>query len=81
MSERTLEAMREARLLLLERDPARLGRGTSLQSIRDASWVHQRYALAHGYNSVLELAVDELAAEISSLKQRIDALEARLAGG
>jgi hypothetical protein len=81
MSERTLDAMREARLLLLERDPARLGRGTSLQSIRDASWVHQRYALAHGYNSVLELAIDELAEQVRELQSRIDVLEARLAGG
>ena len=75
------DAYREARTLMLEHDPDRVGRGTSLVSIRDATWVHQRYALAQGYNSVLELAIDELAAEVSALKQRIDMLEARLAGG
>jgi hypothetical protein len=78
MSERTLEAFREARLKLGEPDPEKLGRGTSLQSIRDATWVHQRHALAHGYNSILELAIDELAAEIAALKERVDALERRL---
>jgi hypothetical protein len=37
--------------------------------------------LAHGYNSVLELAFDELAAEIAELKGRLDALEAELDAG
>jgi hypothetical protein len=37
--------------------------------------VHQRHALAQGYNSILELAIDELAAEITTLKQRVEALE------
>jgi hypothetical protein len=75
MSERTLEAFREARLKLGEPDPAQIGRGTALASIRDATWVHQRHALAHGYNSVLELAIDELAAELAELKARVEALE------
>jgi hypothetical protein len=68
-------AFREARTLLVEPDRSRIGRGTSLGSIRDATWVHQRYAMAQGYNSVLELAIDELAAEIQELKARLDALE------
>jgi len=72
------ETFREARTLLNERDPDKVGRGTSLASIKDATWVHQRYAMAHGYNSVLELAIDELAAEINALKQRMDALESDL---
>jgi len=80
MSDRNLEAFEEARVKMLERNPDRIGRGTSLASIRDATWVHQQYALTHGYDSVLELAIDELAAEITELKLRMDALEAQLAG-
>jgi hypothetical protein len=72
------DAFREARTLMLEHDPDKLGRGTALVSIRDATWVHQRYALAQGYNSILELALDELAAEVAALKARVDALERRL---
>ena len=77
MSERNLEAYNEARTKLLDPDP---GRGVALNSIKDATWVHQAYALEHGYNSVLELAIDELAAEVSELKIRVQALEDRLAG-
>jgi len=75
MNERTLDAFTEAREKLLEPDPDKLGRGTALSSIRDATWVHQRHAIVHGYNSILELAIDELAAEVAELKQRLDALE------
>ena len=78
MSERNLEAFRESRTKLLDPDP---GRGVALGSIRDVTWVHQRHAIAQGYNSVLELAIDELAAEINELKQRVTLLEERLAGG
>ena len=72
MSERSLDAFREARTKMLDPEP---GRGVALGSIRDVTWVHQRHALAQGYNSVLELAIDELAAEIAELKQRVQALE------
>jgi hypothetical protein len=75
------DAFREARTLLTEHDPERVGRGVALASIRDATWVHQRHALAQGYNSVLELAIDELAEQVRELKQRLDALEAARAGG
>ena len=75
MSERSLAAFREARLLLGERDPDKLGRGEALASIKDATFVHQRYALAQGYNSLLELAIDELAGEVCELKRRLDELE------
>jgi len=37
--------------------------------------VHQRHAISQGYNSVLEMALDELAAEIAELKLRVQALE------
>jgi hypothetical protein len=69
------EAFREARTLLTEHDPERVGRGIALSSIRDATWVHQRHALAQGYNSVLELAIDELAEQVRELKRRVDELE------
>jgi uncharacterized small protein (DUF1192 family) len=72
------EAFREARSLLVERDPEQIGRGLALTSIKDATWVHQRHALLQGYNSILELAIDELAEQIAALKARVDALEARL---
>jgi len=72
------DAFREARTLLTERDPGKVGRGTSLASIKDVTWVHQSYAMAHGYNSVVEMAIDELVAEINALKQRLDALETDL---
>jgi len=78
MSERNLETFYESRVKLQERDPEQLGRGLPVGSIKDVTWVHQRYALTHGYNSVLELAIDELAAEINELKQRLDALETDL---
>lgn len=77
----TEETFREARTLLLERKPENLGRGLPLGSIRDATWVHQRHAIVNGYNSLLELAIDELAAEINECKRRMDALEAQLDAG
>jgi len=75
MSERNLEAFREARTRMLDPEP---GRGVPLGSIRDATWVHQRYAMLNNYNSVLEMAFDELAAEINELKTRVAQLEERL---
>jgi hypothetical protein len=72
------EAFHEARTLLVERDPDKVGRGLALTSIKDATWVHQRHAMAQGYNSILELAIDELAEQIATLKERCDALEARI---
>jgi len=78
MSERNLEAFRESRTKLLDPDP---GRGVALGSIRDVTWVHQRHAISQGYNSVLEMALDELAAELAELKTRVSVLEERFAGG
>ena len=75
MSERNLEAFREARVKLLDRDP---GRGLPLVSIKDATWLHQRHAMSQGYNSLVEMAIDELAAEINELKTRVAQLEERL---
>lgn len=73
MGGRTLDAFREARRVLFDADTE--SPGAPLTSIRDATYVHQRYALSHGYNSLLELAIDELAGEIRELKERVDALE------
>jgi hypothetical protein len=72
------ETFREARTLLVERDPEQIGRGLALTSIRDATWVHQRHALLQGYNSILELAIDELAEQIATLKARVEALEEQI---
>jgi hypothetical protein len=71
------ESFRESRVLMLEQDPDQVGRGVALTSIKDATWVHQRHALAQGYNSILELAIDELAEQIATLKERVEALEER----
>jgi hypothetical protein len=63
------------RSLLLERDPGVYGTGVPLESIKDATWEHQRHAMTHGYNSLVEMAVDELAGQVRELKARVDALE------
>jgi len=78
MSERNLASFREARQKLLDDKP---GSGVPLGSIRDVTWVHQRHAISQGYNSVLEMALDELAAELAELKTRVSVLEERFAGG
>ena len=75
------KTFREARVLMLEQDPDRVGRGVALTSIKDATWVHQRHALLQGYNSILELAIDELAEQIATLKERVDAFEERIGAG
>ena len=75
------ESFREARSLLVEHDPDAVGRGVALTSIKDATWVHQRHALLQGYNSILELAIDELAEQIATLKERVEALEERMDAG
>jgi len=72
------ESFRQARTLMLETDAAKVPRGLPLQSIREVTWLHQRHAIAQGYNSVLEMAFDELAAELAELKRRVEALEAEL---
>jgi hypothetical protein len=75
------KAFHEARTLLVEPDEHRIGRGISLTSIKDVTWVHQRHAMIQGYNSVLEMAFDELAAELGELKGRVEALEAEIENG
>lgn len=70
------------RSLLLERDPGVYGTGEPLESIKDATWVHQRHAMAQGYNSLAEYAIDELVTQVRELKARVDALErAGIQGG
>ena len=63
------------RSLLLERDPENLKDGMALSSIREADWRHQAAAATAGYNSVAEMAIDELIGLVRELNDRIDALE------
>ena len=72
MSERNLESFHEARARLLDGKPAS---GVPLGSIRDVTWVHQRHAMSQGYNSVLEMGFDELAARLAKVEARVQALE------
>lgn len=67
------------RSLLLEHDPAKLGT-PALNSLRDADVRHQQAAMAQGYNSLAEMAVDELVVLVRELQERMDRLEADMAG-
>lgn len=68
------------RSLLLERDPEKLGPNQPLESIRDAQWQHQKAAMMAGYNSVFEMAVDELLVMVREMQARLDALEGQTVG-
>jgi len=70
---------RPDRALLLEHDPAKLDTPT-LNSLRDADWRHQQAAMVQGYNSLAEMAVDELIVLVRELQERLDRLEADMAG-
>lgn len=45
------------------------------RSVRDRSFEDQTAAMAGGYNSVLELAVDEMLKSLVELQGRVDKLE------
>lgn len=49
-----------------------------IHSIKDADFRHQAFAAAHGYRSLSEMAIDELAAQLRDLQGRMDAVEALL---
>lgn len=66
------------RSLLLEREPGPDGL-PPINSIKDATWQHQAYAMSHGYKSMVEMAVDELAAIMQELRERVERLEAQVA--
>jgi len=68
---------RTDRSLLLEHDPAKLDR-PALRTLRDATWVHQQAAMTQGYNSLAEMAIDELIVLVRELTERVDRLEGRL---
>lgn len=70
-----MSSFRADRSLLLEHDPAKLGT-PALTSLRDADWRHQQAAAVAGYNSLTEMAVDELIVMVGELKERMDRLEA-----
>ena len=70
---------RPERSLLLEHDPAKLDR-PPLRSLRDADWRHQQAAMVQGYNSLAEMAIDEMIVLIRELQERLDRLEADMAG-
>lgn len=67
------------RTLLLSPDPDATGDRKPLESIRDATWEHQAYALQRGYKSLTDFAVDELAAIVRECRDRIDTLERQVA--
>lgn len=49
-----------------------------LTSIREADWRHQADAMAKGYNSMAEYAIDELLAQILELRDRMDRFEQQI---
>lgn len=63
------------RKLLLERDPAKALAGPPIESIRDADLRHQSAAMAAGYNSLAEMAIDELIGLVRALEERVADLE------
>lgn len=65
---------RTFRSLLLERDPEKLA-AEPLESIRDAGFTHQAAAMAAGYNSVAEMAIDDLVRMVRDLLERVERLE------
>lgn len=74
-----MSQFRVDRSLLLERDPQKV-RATMepLRSIRDVDWRHQAHAIAAGYSSVAEMAIDELIARVGDLADRIDQVQAQI---
>jgi hypothetical protein len=72
-----VSSYRTDRELLLEQDPQLLSENLELTSIKDADWRHQKAAAVAGYNSVAELAVDELLGMVRELEKRVAALENR----
>ena len=72
-----MSGYRPARSLLLEHDPAKL-EGPVLRSLRDADWRHQQAAMVQGYNSLAEMAIDELIVIVRELTERVDRLEGKL---
>ena len=69
MADRSLVSYDRRRLLEDEVRPDRL------HSLRDANWEHQAAAMAMGYKSVLEMAVDQLGDLVNELETRVEALE------
>jgi hypothetical protein len=67
------------RSLLLEHDPAKLDR-PALRSLRDADWRHQQAAMTQGYNSLAEMAIDELIVLVREMQERLDRLEGDISG-
>ena len=67
------------RSLLLEHDPAKLDR-PALRSLRDADWRHQQAAMVQGYNSLAEMAIDELIVLVREMQERLDRLEGDISG-
>jgi len=65
---------RADRSLLLEHDQEKLGT-PALRSLRDADWRHQQAAMTQGYNSLAEMAIDELIVLVRELTERVDRLE------
>lgn len=65
---------RPDRSLLLERDPEKTA-APPIRSLREVDWRHQSAALVAGYNSVTDMAVDELIVLVRDLQDRVDTLE------
>lgn len=51
----------------------------TITTLKDVHWEHQAAAIGKGYRSVIEMVVDEMAAEIRSLNLRVEALEQQVA--
>jgi malonyl CoA-acyl carrier protein transacylase len=67
---------RTARSLMLEQDTEKIRESMEpLTTLKDVDWRHQQAAMVAGYNSVLEMAVDEILTRLGEMSERMDRIE------
>lgn len=78
MTDRSLDGFAQRARLL---DQPRPLQDIQITSLRQVTYEHQRAAMAAGYSSMAELAIDQLLAEVVALRDRVATLENDAAGG